>query len=402
MKMLRLTAAAALAALCGAALGAAAPPAVAQDLKFTIPLPMTGPLAFTGSVGLKGWQDAIDYINKNGGIRGRRIVADIYDDEYKVDVSVAGFKKAVANGDVVFAAGDGTPFVRAISPENNDKYKVLMSNTGNASDLTDTVKYHYHFLVQSTYSDMFGLLLQYIKGKQGNGPAPKVALVYSATEFGRDPIPYARARAKELGIDIVLEDETKFTSVDVTADAIKLRNAAADYVIFHGYAGNVWPEIARLARDYGVKSQFMGTIYAADPDLVRGVGAAADGYLGVVPFNMVIRGNPGPVMKVIEGYYKAWPNHTYTGYANIGYLQSWATALVLREVIGRAIDKGEALNGDNLIGEVRALKDWDSGGIYGGPVTFENQRIPFGIIYRYGVKDGTVTLTPETGWMRLN
>ncbi|MFI5011584.1 MAG: ABC transporter substrate-binding protein [Hyphomicrobiales bacterium] len=370
-----------------------APAASAQDLNFSIPLPLSGPLSFTGTVEQGGWQHVVDYINKNGGIRGRKIVATYWDDEYKVDIGVAGFKKAAAEGGVVFSSGDGTPFIRAISPENNERYKILISNQGFSSDLIDTAKYKYHFLPGLTYSDMVDLLFRYIKSKQGNGAAPKVALVYSATEFGRDPIAHARDEAKRQGIDIVLEDETKFTGIDVTADAIKLRNAAADYVIFHGYAGNVWPEILKLSRDYGVKSQFMGTIFCADPEIVRGVGPVADGYIGVVPYNLVAKGSDAPTLKVIDGYLKSWTGKPYTGNVSIGYMIAWAQALILREIIGKAIDAGKPLDGETLIAEVKAMKNWDSGGIFAEPVTFVDQRITSGVLYQYHVTADQIVAT---------
>lgn len=390
-----------IAALLGAALGLGAASAQAEDIKFSIPLPLTGPLSFTGLVQQAGWQHAIAWVNANGGIRGRKIDVNFYDDEYKVDLGVAGFKKAAAAGGLVFASGDGTPFVRAISPENNETYKVLMSATGFASDVVQTDKYRYNFLVGPTYSDMIDILYKYMKDKQGKGAAPKVALIYSTTEFGRDPIAHAREKAKQLGIDIVLEDETKFTGVDVTPSAIKLRNAKPDYVIFHGYAGNVWPEIVKLAREYGVKSQFMGTVYGSDPELVRGVGPAADGFLGVIPFNLLAKDSNGKMMTVINDHLKTWTGKPYSGYANMGYVQSWLTTLLLRDVIGSVIDAGKPLTGDNLIAAVKALKNWDSGGIIGAPVTFASQRIPYGVIYRYHVKPDSFSMTMETGFTRV-
>ncbi len=45
-------------------------------------------------------------------------------------VGIAGWKKAIANGDMAFSVGDGTPFVRAVSPENNERCKIMMTNTG--------------------------------------------------------------------------------------------------------------------------------------------------------------------------------------------------------------------------------------------------------------------------------
>lgn len=369
-----------------------------ETLKFWIPLPLTGPLAVTGQAQQVGWEHALDWINKNGGVKGRKIEAEFYDDEYKVELGVAGFKKAVANGDVVFSSGDGTPFVRAISPENNETYKVLMSSTGAASDLVDTEKYPYHFLVGSNYSDQIKQLFNYIKEKDNGN---KVAIVYSASEFGRDPLENARKYAEEMGIDIVLEEETKFVEVDVTSHAIRVRQARPDYVIFHGYAANVWPEIVKLVRDYGVETQFMGTLYGSHPDVVSTVGDAADDYLGTVTFNLLVGESDKPMIKTIDEYLRTWTDKPYTGYANIGYMQSWATALLLREAIGSAIEKGLELNGENLIKEMTSIKNFDGGGVFGTSIEFADNRIPYGVIYRYNIEDGKLTVVEETPWGRI-
>lgn len=382
--------------LAGVAGGAAT--AQEKDLKFWVPLPLTGPLAVTGQAQQVGWQHAVDWINGNGGVKGRNIAIAFYDDEYKVELGVAGFKKAVADGDVVFSGGDGTPFVRAISPENNETYKVLMSSTGAASDLVDTQKYPLHFLVGSNYSDQIRQLFNYIKAK---GAGNKVAIVYSASEFGRDPLENARKYAAEMGIDIVLEQETKFVEVDVTSHAIQVRQARPDYVIFHGYAANVWPEIVKLLRDYGVEAQVMGTIFGSHPDVVSTIGDAADNYLGTVTVNLLVGQSDTPMMKTIDGYLKTWTDKPYTGYANVGYMQSWGAALLLREAIGAAIDKAVELNGENLIKEMNAIEGFDGGGVFGTKIRFENNRIPYGVLYRYNIKDGKLTVTEETPWGKI-
>jgi branched-chain amino acid transport system substrate-binding protein len=369
-----------------------------EPLKFWVPLPLTGPLAITGQAQQVGWQHAIDWINKDGGIDGRNIEIEFYDDEYKVELGVAGFKKAVAGGDIVFSGGDGTPFVRAISPENNETYKVLMSSTGAASDLVDTERYPLHFLVGSNYSDQIKQLFDYIVAKDAG---KKVAIVYSASEFGRDPLENARKYAEEMGIEIVLEQETKFVEVDVTSHAIQVRQSQPDYVIFHGYAANVWPEIVKLLRDYGVEAQMMGTLFGSHPDVVSTIGDAADDYLGTVTVNLLVGETDTPMMDTIDEYMKTWTDKPYTGYANIGYMQSWATALLLREAIGSAIEKGVELNGENLIAEMSAIKDFDGGGVFGTQIAFEDNRIPYGVLYRYNVEDGKLTVTEETPWGKI-
>lgn len=385
-------------ALGASAMLAGGVPATAQDIQFSLQLPLTGPIAFTGQLNQAGWQHAIDWINKNGGVKGRKLDPIVYDSEYKVDVGIAGWKKAIASGDMAFSIGDGTPFIRAVTPENNDRHKLLMSNTGYASDLVDTKKYPYHILIGPTYSDQIDMLYQYIKSKKPTGA--KVALVYTATEFGRDPIPHAKEQAKKLGIEIVAEEETKWSGIDVTPHVIKLRNAAPDYVIFQGYAGNLWPEIVKLSREYGIKAEFMGTVYGSQADLVKGVGPAADGFLGVAPYEMDVAGNDGWAMKAIDAALKAW-DKPYDGYTNVGYIQGWVLGLFLRDVLIKTLDAGKEINGDNLIEAATSMKDWDSGGMIGVPVTMVNQRLPYGVVYRYSVGKDSFSFKPAADWMKV-
>jgi branched-chain amino acid transport system substrate-binding protein len=302
---------------------------------------------------------------------------------------------------MVFSVGDGTPFVRAVSPENNDRYKIMMTNTGYASDVVDVSKYPYHIMVGPTYSDQFNILFKYIKDKQGSGPAPKIALVYTATEFGRDPIEFAKKRAAELGLNIVAEEETKWSGIDVTPHVIKLRNAAPDYVIFQGYAGNLWPEIVKLSRDYGIKATFAGTVYGVQPDLIKGAGPAADGMLGVLPYEMKVAGNNGWAMKAIDEALKGWDKN-YAGYTNVGYMQGWVLALFMRDTIAKVLESGRPLNGDNLVKAANEITNWDSGGMIGVPVSLMKQRLPVARVYKFSVAPDKFSFEPVSDWIKLD
>ncbi len=349
----------------GAAAAAAATPRLAfaadgDTINLAMIAPLTGPYAFTGQRELAGWQDAIDHFNGQGGAGGRMLKLLALDSEYKVDVGVAQWKKAIAEGPVHFAKADSIPLARAMAPENNDRYKMLLGTTANGSHLTAAEGFNYFFIPAPTYSGLMSIAFNQIQKMAGAGSKPKVALIHSNIEFGRDPIPYALARAKELGFDLVLEDETAMTGVDVTASAVKLRQAKPDFMIFHGYAGNVWPDILKLSRDYSVEAQAMGTIWAVDPDTVKGIGSAADGFIGIVPHTLQIKGDDRPLIKAVDGYLtKRDPN--YPGYGGIGYMSGWAFVALLREFFDRAIKAGGPLDGPSLIAAAETLKDWDFG-----------------------------------------
>ena len=98
---------------------------------------------------------------------------------------------------------------------------------------------------------------------------------------------------------------------------------------------------------------------------------------------------------------KAW-GKPYEGYSNVGYVQGWAIALFMRDILIKTVEAGKPINGENLIAAANAMKDWDSGGLIGVPVTLKNGRLHYGIIYRFSVKEGAFSFKPETGWLQAN
>ena len=159
----------------------------------------------------------------------------------------------------------------------------------------------------------------------------------------------------------------------------------------------------KLSRDYGIKAQFMGTVYGVQPDLVKGAGPAADGMLGVMPFEMMVEGNNGWAMKAIDAALKGW-GKPYAGYTNVGYMQGWVLGAVhARRDRARCIDAGKPLNGDNLIKAANALKNWDSGGMFGVPVEpVEAARAGTACSIASRVKADKFSFKPETDWIKLD
>jgi branched-chain amino acid transport system substrate-binding protein len=115
---------------------------------------------------------------------------------------------------------------------------------------------------------------------------------------------------------------------------------------------------------------------------------------------MNVAGNNGWAMKAIDEALKNW-GKPYDGYTNVGYIQGWVLAIYLRDVIAKTIEAGKPLNGDNLVATAKGMKNWDSGGMIGTPVTMVNQRLPVGVIYRYSVSKDSFSFKPVGGWSKV-
>ena len=161
----------------------------------------------------------------------------------------------------------------------------MTSSASLAAVLADPVTMPHHFIAGPTYGAMHEILMEYIaRSAPGEASMPKVALVYTESEFGRDGIPASKARAEKLGIPIVAEIVTKVTGMDVSSEVARLRRAKPDIVIFQGYVVTPIPEFARQLREAGLSSEIMGTIWSSDKPLLDGLGALNESYMGVVPY----------------------------------------------------------------------------------------------------------------------
>ena len=86
----------------------------AEEIVIGGSIPMTGVFAFAG-VGINdGIQDYVKIINDAGGIKGRKVKYVPEDTGYKVDVSVAAFKKITSQNKVSLYYGDSTGFSLAM------------------------------------------------------------------------------------------------------------------------------------------------------------------------------------------------------------------------------------------------------------------------------------------------
>ena len=193
--------------------------AVAEDIVLGASMPMTGVFAFAGIAVDKGIKDYMTILNGAGGIQGRKVKYIAEDTAYKVDQSMATFKKLTSQNKINLYYGDSTGFHKAVNPELDRNGNILMTGASFAKEISNADKYQNQFMVGPDYSEMVGILLKYISSTK---PGAKVALVYSDTEFGRDPVDAFRTDTKKLGLSVAVEIVTPPGSVDVSAEVVKL------------------------------------------------------------------------------------------------------------------------------------------------------------------------------------
>ncbi len=358
----------------GAAIGLGIrPSAAADDIVIGGSIPLSGVFAFAGLGIHPGIQDYVKIVNDAGGIAGRKVTYLAEDTGYKVDQSVAVFNKLTSQANINLYYGDSTGFSKTINAELDRKKTIMMAGASFASELNDPKKYPFQFIAGPDYTQMFDILLQYVAKTK---PGAKIAFVHSDTEFGRDPIAAGQEKVKELGLKMTETIVTPPTAVDVSTEILKLRRANPDYTIFHGYVLAPIPEFMSQAKQMGLATKFMGTFWSMDNSLWTKVGEPADGFMGVMPYRYYYdTDGKSPMLDKIR--------QMRPEYQSTAYMQGFFTAMLFLESAKRTLAAGQELNGTNLKAALNSLKDFDTGGIIGVPVSIPGNSVPVGRVYRY-------------------
>ncbi|MFJ1298418.1 ABC transporter substrate-binding protein [Pseudomonadota bacterium AL_CKDN230030165-1A_HGKHYDSX7] len=373
-----------------AALGHAATAQAADDIVIGGSIPLSGVFAFAGQGIHAGIGDYVKMINEQGGVKGRKVVYVPEDTAYKVDASVAAFKKITSQNKVNFYYGDSTGFSKTINAELDRAGTMIMSGASFATELNDPKKYPNQFMLGPDYTEMFGILLRYIAKEK---PGAKVAFVYSDTEFGRDPIASSRGVAEKLGLKVATEIMTPPGSVDVSTEVIKLRRADPDFTIFHGYVLAPIPEFVGQGKRMGLKTRYMGTFWTMDNSTVMQMGEDAEGFMGVMPYRYYYDDSEkAPMLEKIRAMRPQ--------YQSTGYMQGFLAAMLFTETAKRTLDAGKDLTAANMKATLDGIKDFDTGGIIGVPITIKGNSIPVGRIYRADTKQKK--MVPASDWIVLN
>ena len=358
--------------------------------------PITGRFAFAGLHINEGLMGALGYANEKGLLGGKQFKYIYEDTGYDLMRAMASFKQMMAKDNPVMMYGESTGQGKALAPEINDRYKVLYGSTSFSEELADRKVNPYMFVSGPTYSQQFGVLLKYIaENPKKKGVAPKVAFFYSDTEFGQDPIPFARQRAKELGIEVVAEAVTKVGAVDVTSQLLDLRRTKPDFCIFQGYVVSPIAEVIRGAKDFGLDITFMGTFWAMSKMLLDNLGPDAEGYMGVMPYAYWYMDDV-PMIQEIQKYNKK--HHPNVTYRPNSYMQGWFTGMVFTKLAQMCIERNLPITGENLKDMIPLVKDWDTGGL-AGMVSFRNSNATaMGKVYK--AQGGL--FQPVTDWIYLD
>lgn len=377
---------------------ALAGPAVADEIFVGNLVDMTGPTSGVGIFAGQGKIDALEYINKNGGIAGKTMKLEHIDYSYQVPQAIANYKKWKQAG-VTAIQGWGTGDTEAlIGFVAKDKIPYIsLSFSGHLTDPTGksarTKKAApYNFFVGPSYSDGARALIQWAAEdwkKMGGSGAPKYIHMGDNHPYPNAPKEAGEAYAKELGFEILPPIQYSLRGGDFKAQCLSLKESGADYAFLANTGGS---NIALLksCQTVGVETQFISNIWGFDENVMRTAGEAADGLVWVMSTATWIDDLPG--MKLVREVSKM-SDPTGKVYRPVHYIRGLCHAFYMKDAMEWA-DKNGGITGENIKNGFEQMRDYVPAGLEGvcGPATWtpEDHRAQTIIpLYQASVKGAT-------------
>ena len=221
--------------------------AASAQIKMGVAGPITGPNAAFGAQLVNGTQQAVDDINKAGGILGQQITLEQGDDvsDPKQGVSVAN--KFVGDG-VKFVVGH---FNSGVTIPASDVYSEngILFITPSATNPKVTDRKLWDAFRTCGRDDQQGLLWAELARDKLKGK--KIAVVHDKTTYGKGLADAALDNMHKFGIKEVLYEGVNTGEKDYSAIVSKIKESGADYLMWGGLQteGGL---IVRQMRDQGV------------------------------------------------------------------------------------------------------------------------------------------------------
>ena len=206
---------------------------VCQDNpKIGVILNLTGNLAAFGEAAKHGYLIALDEINAKGGVLGKKLELDFYDDQSKPDLAVLGVSKLVDQDHVAMIIGafSSENSKAIINPVNVHQIPLIIPSAV-ADNVMDS-KSSWVFRICARARDYARATTEFLKP---NGAPKTMAIVYEKTNFGQSNMNAMKEAAKAAGISVVALEEYEAKAPDYKSVLRRVRNANPDVIYFCSY-----------------------------------------------------------------------------------------------------------------------------------------------------------------------
>jgi len=348
----------------------------------------SGPLVYPGTQLVNNGLEAyFGYVNDRGGIHGRKILTQYYDDGYKPQNAVANTKRLVEQ-DKVFAilSSQGTPPVGAtIKYLTQNKVPLLFPFYG---DVTPGEKYIINsFTRYPIQAELVVTWLVKVKGFK------RIGILYQDDQYGytfRDP---GQKALERLGLKWAAAESYKRGATDLSAQAAKLRKANLDACLLVATPPPGAAFLKEAHKQGWQKTKIVSSGPLTDEKYINLSGGVGEGVWGLSLWPDPVNSNDPAVVEYREilAKYGKDRDKEPNRYSLFGYFYAKLFVAGLQRA-------GRDLTRESYIAAIEGIKNWENGII--PPVSFSaTDHVAQDSGFMVEVQKGV--FRPISGWITL-
>ena len=236
---------------------------------FTI---LSGEGATYGEAVKKGLEIALDDINRQGGILGKKIELIYEDTHLDSREAVNAMNKFVYVDKLpIVISGEGSGATLAAAPLADQTKTLLMVTIASSPDIKEAGEYVFRVVTSDDYS---GVKIARLAEEQ---EYEKAAILYVNDEFG---FGIRKVFEQEYDKKIVAQETFEPGTTDVRTQLSKIKASNPDVIVI--VARREFPNILKQIKELQLDSQVINSLEFKDEQLLKASGEAAEGVL--VPF----------------------------------------------------------------------------------------------------------------------
>jgi branched-chain amino acid transport system substrate-binding protein len=295
----------------------------------TVKIGIVAELSGAGAPSGTNWRDgikiAVEEINGEGGILGKKIDLGEYDTQTDPQVSRALVQKAIDEGAYAIwgTIYSGSTMVNMLVAQQNSTPQFVGSEAPGVVEKGNPFVYRTSSGAQKGVPALTSYFTDTLKAK-------KVAVAWVNNEFGKGGHDVFIEEMKKAGIEVIADVPSEQAQTDYAADVAKLKEAKPDAVFVYMNQ----EESARFlieAKKQGLSMPLVGEVTLTEAKVIELAGGAAEGAIAHVGVTATATDVPGigAFAKKFEETFKRKPTHD----AIKGYVGAWTTKYVT-EMVG--------------------------------------------------------------------
>lgn len=258
-------------------------PANAADktpIKIALVGPITGPAASIGETLQQGAKLAVEDINAKGGVLGRQLQLEIFDDMCDPKQAVSIANKVIAS-DIKFVNGHAcSGATMAAADVYTDSDVIMMTATASNPQITQKPRWNI-FRFWPRDDEEVKVIATYLNKKY---PGGKIALVDDKQSYSTSVASLLEKELKKTDLKIIMREKITAGEKDYSALANKIMTTKPDLFFYSGFG----PEAGLIARQLGERGStipLVSTTALLTPDFLSVAGKYGERAVFAAPAN---------------------------------------------------------------------------------------------------------------------